>query len=144
MTQKRINLLGIRKKAVLCHFDGPRGGHCAVMESITDEEENYIDRRKCHKLFINDVVDESNIYFYGDINLDNEDDINLIMKKSLINENVLIRSNFNYDRGEHDVTDQVRCSVINSPIEWFKYNHCLIGKPAKVIVYKIAKAFLRQ
>lgn len=143
MTMKRINLLGIRKQVVLRHFEGFKGGSCAVMRAITLDEEKTIDRTKSYRLENGASLDTSSIYFYGDIDITNEADIDLIRHKNLINEDCQIRSNFDYDKGEHDVIDQVRYSVVNDVIKWFKYNYCMLGKPERVIVFKIPKAYLR-
>lgn len=142
MEQKVINLLGIRKKAILARFSGFKGGDVAVIEPLTQDEEDKIDKTSIHTLSNGFQISKENIYFYGDIDINNKDDIKFIINKNLIHDANTIRSNFNYEKGNHKILDQLRCYNTSNPVEWFKYNHCLIGKPAKVIVYKLPKVCL--
>lgn len=142
MNQK-INLLGIRKKAILCHFeDFKHRQDVCVLETIDENKELEIDKTKKYKNNEGITIDANSIYFYGDIDINNEKDIELIYHKNLIDDNAIIRSDFNYEKGIHYVSDVVRESPISDPLKWFKYNYCLIGKPNKVIVYKISRKLL--
>lgn len=142
MKQNVINLQGIRTRALLRHFNGFKGGEFVVMSAITEEEEEILDKTSVHTLYNGVKIGKENIYFYGDIDINNKNDINLIRSKNLINENAQIRSNFDYEKGNHKVFDRVRCSPCSNIVTWFKYNHCLIGKPTKIIVYKLPKSYL--
>ena len=81
--EKTINLLGIRERIVLCHSNAIRGKSIPIyMEAISAEEEKRIDNSK--KYYDNirwkrpdgSVVDAKDIYLYGEVNVDNEEDIN--------------------------------------------------------------------
>jgi hypothetical protein len=50
-----------------------------------------------------------------------------------------IHSNFNYQEGYALVEGIAKTYPTFDIIEWFKYNHCLIGKPARIIIYKCKK-----
>lgn len=128
-----------------------------VMEAITKEQEDEIDASK--KTFghlryyakINKhtkLVEGKDIFLYGTVNLESKDDIKLLKKSPIANEDPWnlprIMSNFNYNTGwayadergvflYHDTYDK---------INWFKFNHLLLGKPTRVIIYKIPKAYV--
>lgn len=144
MTQNIINLLGIRKKAMLARFEEGNKKICIMIEPITQEQEDTLDRNNCH-YFIDsnqNTIPEINIYAYGKINFDNKDDLNLILNQEFIDSNSVMRSNFDYIEGNHNVIDKVRESSTVNIADWVKYNHCLIGKPESIIIYKINKIFL--
>lgn len=149
--EKEVNLLGIRsKKAILCHSEVMKGVHSyIIMEEITEEEELRID--KSHKYYGEKqyerkdgiIIQDKNIYIYGEVNLKDENDINIITSFNLINHDYdknWVHSNFDYERGVFTTIDGVAKTYPTSdPILWFKYNHCLIGKPKRIIIYKRIK-----
>lgn len=119
---------------------GTKGNQCVMLERITEEEEQFIDdnnywiRDKDSK---NIEIPKYDIMFYGEIDINNEDDIALIRKKNLVDENLRhswVPSKFNYQFGtglDHS------CAPTADPVLWFKYCHVRIGKPQRVIAYKI-------
>lgn len=119
---------------------GKPNNEVVMLESITKEEEQYIDdnnqwiRTKGGKDII---INKRNILFYGEINVNDENDVNLICKKKLVDDNLLhswVPSNFNYALGIGAVKYG---APTNNPILWFKYCHVRIGKPKRVIAYRI-------
>lgn len=113
------------------------------MRSISEEEENRIDKSK---IYFGDIryetkdfiVKSDDIYLYGEVDFDNEDDLFNITKFNLINERGNhIYSTFDYNKGSFVTKDGVpKMYETWDPILWFKYCHCLIGKPKRIIVYK--------
>ena len=143
--EKTINLLGIRERIVLCHSNAIRGKSIPIyMEAISEEEEKRIDNSK--KYYDNirwkrpdgSVVDAKDIYLYGEVNIDNEEDIDYIIKYNLIDDNNnWMYSNFDYDSGTCTTINR-RCKSYPTwdAFTWFLYNYVLIGKPKRIIIYK--------
>lgn len=144
METKTINLLGIRNKAILAHFNEGRFAECVVMEALTPEGEKHIDNTETFNVHNATTISKKDIYFYGDIDLNSRYDVNLIINKKLINEDSVIRSDFDYEKGCHYIYDRLKQSITNDPLLWFKYNYCLIGKPDKIVVYKLPIQYLRS
>lgn len=140
MKEKTINLLGIREKMILSRINNK---FITVMEAITEEDEKRIDecieKNKYIKFNKGDkIIDEKSICTYGSIDVNNPDDIKIINKLGLIDEaGATIHSNFNFDAGTFTTIDRkAKFYTTWKPIDWFKYCYCLIGKPARIIVYK--------
>jgi hypothetical protein len=148
MKEKEINLLGIRPNGItLCHTDYYKGKISVIMEAITEEQETRIDKSKIYygdiRYVRNDgtVIQAKNIYLYGEVDFNNKDDISNIERFNLIDEDGgIIYSNFNYDKGHFITIDRIAKSFPTwNPVLWFKYCHCLIGKPTRIIVYRNPK-----
>ena len=103
--EKKLNLLGIRKKVILCHTKSLAGVTYTVMHPITEEDEQNIDK-------------------FSLLDTDNGG---------------TIHSNFNYQEGYALIEGIAKTYPTFDIIEWFKYNHCLIGKPTRIIIYKCKK-----
>lgn len=147
--EKTINLFGIRPNGmIICRTD-TFGRHPVnvVIEPLTEEQENRIDKSSKYfgsiRFERNDgvVVDAKDIYLYGEIDFENLEDCNLIEKFNLINdEGCWIYSNFDYDKSRFTTIDRHnKCYPTWNPLLWFKYCHCLIGKPKRIIIYKYRK-----
>jgi len=106
------------------------------MRAITQKEEDRLDK----------YSDKSAIYFYGDLDFNKASDIDSIKRYGLVetNNRGLIYSNFNYEEGLFGLVDNyemgklekvIKWGPCNDPVAWLKYNHCLLGKPDKVMVY---------
>ena len=114
------------------------------MEPITEEQEIRIDKSAKYYGAIRFerkdgvVVIAKNIYLYGEVNFDNDDDLDLIEKFNLINEEGnWIYSNFDYENGNFTTVDgRIKSAPTWDLINWFKYCHVLIGNPQRNIVYK--------
>lgn len=137
-----ITLMGIRQKTILVHSSLNRASHTVYMKAITAAEEAKLDKR----------TDKSDIYFYGDINLKNKEDIAHIKNYNLIEVNGLgmLYTTFDYEKATFSLIDQyqmgevekvVKWGPCTDPIAWFKYNHCLLGKPKKIVVYNESRGY---
>ena len=151
MIEKEINLLGIFNMTRLCLTESIKNKKIVIMEATTEEEEQRIDKSKDYYGSIrynknNLVIDSKDIYLYGEVNLNDENDINFIKRFYLINpETSFIYSNFDYDRGVYTTVNlKPRWCTTFDPIKWFKYNYCLIGKPNRIIIYRIDKNKLKD
>lgn len=114
------------------------------MEAITKKQEEDIEAAIAttgailYKRKDGVAIKAKDIYLYGEINLDNEEDIEYIEKFNFIEEPYggWIHSNFNYDTGEvTSVRHKFKGYNTNNVITWFKYCYCLLGKPKRVIIY---------
>lgn len=117
---------------MICRFNTSYGKESVFMRAITEEEEKQIDRHKFD-------IDNKNIFFYGEVNLNDPLEVQQIADFNLIDKDQkgMIYTRFNYEKGTFDlIDDQVKWGPTSNPIEWFKFKYCLIGKPKRVIVYK--------
>ena len=139
--EKKVNLLGIRKKVILCHTKSLAGVTYTVMRPITEEDEQNLDKWECINVD-GKRIDKKDIYCYGEINLSSNDDVEYIKKFSLLDTDNggTVHSNFNYQEGYALVEGIAKTYPTFDIIEWFKYNHCLIGKPTRIIIYKSTMA----
>lgn len=142
---KTRKVFGIRKKVVLNHSNSDM----LFMESIGEKEEKLIDESLetfSSPRFILEkdiVVYPSNIYVYGKVDLDDNNDINLLMSKDIMPDSVMeaaiIPSNFNYEDGiiYSNGNNEFLYHNTWNKLNWFKYNYCLLGKPERIIIYKL-------
>lgn len=146
--EKTINLLGIRHKGVdLCYIENKQGKRVSIrMQPLTEEEENEIDNSvKYHgeNIFKHEsgkMVKARDIYLYGTVDFNNEEDIDNIERFNLIGDKStdnIMYTNFDYNKGCFTTVDGKAkyCKTFNA-LTWFKYCYCLIGKPKRIIVYK--------
>ena len=120
--------MGIRERVMLVHSSGSKNGETVKMRAISEEEEFYIDKKNY----------KDDIYFYGEVNLNDKDDLDTIRNYNFVDNKLrsMIFSNFNYNKGLYTAIEGVpKHGATTNPVEWFKYNHCLLGKPKRVIVY---------
>lgn len=98
--EKKLNLLGIRKKVILCHTKSLAGVTYTVMRPITEEDEQNLDKWECINVD-GKRIDKKDIYCYGEINLSSNDDVEYIKKFSLLDTDNggTVHSNFNYQEG---------------------------------------------
>ena len=145
MKEKKINLLGIRQSMILCRIELIKGKLSGVyMESITEEQEARIDKSAKYYGEIRYertdgvIVDAKSIYLYGEVNFEDENDLYQIERFNLIDsDGNHIYNNFDYDKGCFTTIDgYAKTYPTWNPITWFKYCHCLIGKPQRIIVYQ--------
>lgn len=146
MKEKIINVLGIRRKMILCRIKGVKDKCFNVyVEKITKEQEDNIDKAVNKygeiKYKINDkiLIGAKDIYLYGEININDNNDLNQIKKCNLIDDNGgTIYSNFDYEKGKVTVYDNIiRYYNTWNTINWFKFCYCLIGKPERIIIYRM-------
>lgn len=146
--EKTINLLGIRNQVVLCHTESGKNTRVPIiMCPITEQEEKSIDNStKWYdvirwKRSDGSIISGKNIYLYGEVDVDKEEDVDYILKYNLIDTEVgsnnWMPANFDYDTGTFTTIDRKRKETSTwDAYEWFLYNHVLIGKPKRIIIYK--------
>jgi len=144
---KTRKIFGTKKKVILNHSNTD----ILFMESISEEEERVIDESLENYVSPKFAVEKdlillpSNIYLYGKLDLEDENDIRLIETKDIISldamEAAIIDSNFNYEKGIVESNENNEFLVHNTwdVLNWFKYNHCLLGKPERIIIYKLKR-----
>lgn len=154
MYQKSMNIMGIRRRIVLNHSD--KHGKI-ILQVLTDKEEEQIDNSiikygELTYLLDNKIkVRAKDIYLYGDINLENKEDVKLLEKfnKIICDEYAasnFIYSNVDYNKGivysdERGVYLGYICMNWN---KWFNFNYLLLGKPKKIIIYNISKNIIKH
>lgn len=146
MNEKVISVLGALKRIVLCHSS--RGGEktFTIMESLSKKDEDNIEELIAHKRHIyfknsvGGIVDETDILTYGEINLNNQNDLATITNLKLVNQDYgnWIPSSFDYETATVKSIDNiVKEHATFNPILNFKYCHCRLGKPKRVIIYNM-------
>lgn len=143
------SILGIRpKKVMICRTESIKGNLPVFIEAITEDDEKAIEDSKAKRGDVNfltasgEIVDNSRIYMFGEVDLNTEEDLHIIEKYNLVSPNGnCINSDFDYDKGT--VTIDKWYQTFN-PIIWFKYCHCLLGKPKRIIVYRTSNKSLRN
>lgn len=147
MREKIINVLGIRQKVTLCRIKSIKDKYFNVyIEKITEEQENNIDKAINKygeiKYKINDktIIGAKDIYLYGEININDDNDLDQIERYNLIDDKGgIIYSNFDYEKGKVTIYDNIiKCYNTWDVIDWFKFCYCLIGKPERIIVYRMS------
>lgn len=136
-----MNCIGNLKNILLYRFnDNDKRSHVIVLEPITEEQEKDIelyDYFSINREGNSIKIKTNNIYFYGEIDVNNEDDCDIIIKKHLVDTNLIhswIPTNFNYNTG---FANTKKWYPTTNALDWFKYCHCRIGKPKRIIAYKI-------
>ena len=143
MIEREYNLLGLRKSTTLFLFRYNNGkiSKVVTLQPLSENEEKQCedDNTPYIELDNGKHIKKDRIILYGDIDIKNQNDLNSIAYYCYIPEdyNAIIYGNFNYDKGIFRTKDGIAKDAITyDPILWFKYNHCLIGKPKKVLIYK--------
>ena len=138
---KILNLLGIRKKAILCRTKVGGNPIYTVMRPITEQQKKELDDNE--RLVIDNItISKDNIYCYGEFNVNNDEDLNYIKKFNIINldEENSVHSNLDFETGEVTLEGNIaKVYCCYDAIKWFKYQYLLIGKPNRIIVYKCPK-----
>ena len=146
MSEKIISVLGKQQRIALCHFNNGGKKVYTVMEPLSKKDEDNIEELIAHKRHIyfknvfGEIVDEINILSYGEIDLSKNSDIEHIKDLKLINEDYgnYVPSTFNYDKATVKSKDgRIKEYTTYNPILNFKYCHCRIGKPKRVIIYNV-------
>lgn len=124
-------------------------GYKVVLAALTQEEEDEIDRFHGNYGFyryIKDgivIAERDNIISYGEFNPDDKEDIEFIRSKNYIKRDgdVIIPSNYDYETNEVIIdtkkTKVMMNTITDNPVDWFLYNHGLINKPKRIIIYKV-------
>lgn len=140
---QEINLLGIRKQTILCHFE--KRCDLAVMKEITETDEKNIDKGLRFNTGTQ-FIERDKIILYGEIDFNNKNDVKLIKNKNLMFPEIvsnIVYSTFDYKSGiATPINNVYKMTIEVDPVKWFMYNYCLIGKPKRIIVYKTTKSYL--
>lgn len=140
---QEINLLGIRKQTILCHFE--KICDLAVMKEITETDEKNIDKGLRFNTGTQ-FIERDKIILYGEIDFNNKNDVELIKNKKLMFPEIvsnIVYSTFDYKSGiATSINNVYKMTIEADPVKWFMYNYCLIGKPKRAIVYKTTKSYL--
>lgn len=143
---KKIPLPLIGDKTTLYRSNS---GYKVVLAALTQEEEDEIDRFHGNYGFYrygkNGIViaERDNIISYGEFNPDDKEDIEFIRSKNYIKRDgdVIIPSNYDYETNEVIIdtkkTKVMMNTITDNPVDWFLYNHGLINKPKRIIIYKV-------
>lgn len=148
------NIMGIRSSVILNRYNA----NFLVMEALDAESEEFMDNLNdlgSEIYFLKKVNKETtlkiparDIFLYGDIDINNPEDLSLIEKADIItqkiNQAANIPSDFDYETGYvyANNEDIYKTHDTWNKIDWFKFNHCLIGKPSKIIIYRINKSYV--
>lgn len=143
---KKIPLPLIGDKTILYRSNS---GYKVVLAALTQEEENEIDRFHGNYGFYRYnkdgivIAERDNIISYGEFNPDDKEDIEFIRSKNYIKRDgdVIIPSNYDYETNEVIIdtkkTKVMMNTITDNPVDWFLYNHGLINKPKRIIIYKV-------
>lgn len=151
MSIKVWSILGLTKRVILSHFRDSFCGYSIVMEAITEKEEKRIDNSPKyfdslrHELKNGYIIEGKDIYAYGQLDFTKDDDVDLIKRLNFTYEggNNWVETSFDYENGTITSIDGItKGSVTYDPVLWAKYNHVKIGKPERIIIYKIKSVFL--
>lgn len=146
---KSMNIMNIRSKVILNKF----ANNVLIMEALSEKDEKIIDTlmdvENGYFTVLNNIrISTKDIFLYGEINLNNSGDIKLLQKSDIITQEINgasnIPSNFDYETGfvYADNDGIYRCHDTWNKIDWFKFNHLLIGKPSRIIIYKVDKKYV--
>ena len=146
---QKTNIMGIRSKVILNRL----GLNYLVMEKLSDKDNELLDTAmeldREAKFLIDGkyFVPKRDIFLYGEIDLNNQDDLDLIEDTDIMTDEINlasnIPSNFDYETGDvyTDKEGIYKCHDTWNKLDWFKFNYCLLGKPSKIIIYKINKQY---
>ncbi len=146
MSKKVINLLGVSPKKVILRRVPSKIKNKyinVVMMPITALQESRIDKSKNYYGEIKFDIDNNrfimakDIYLYGEVDFENESDLDSIEKFKLINdEGGWVYSNFDFDNGNYTVIDnQIKGYYTYDVLLWFMFNYVRLGKPKRIIVF---------
>lgn len=150
---QKKNIMGIRSSVILNRYLT----NYLMLEELSEEDERFIDETaetSDEMYFLKKIgkntfkIPARDIFLYGEIDVNNKSDLQLLQKTDIITQEVnqaaYIPSNFDYETGNvfADKDDIYKTHDTWNKIDWFKFNHCLIGKPKRIIIYRINKAYV--
>lgn len=120
-----------------------------MMIPITKEQEDTLERTERLNLgekFNNLEVSRKSVICYGEVDIDNPQDAYAIKKFDLLGHEEsdnFVHSNFDYEKGCFTTIDgYAKGAPTSDAILWYRYNYVLIGKPKRVLIFKINKSDL--
>lgn len=136
--------------APICRIDTGSNSFMVYIRPGTDEEIATLTKGDSIKIIRDDVeviIDETNCYSFGSIDLNNEDDINFIKSFKWCGNRIAgyaIPKNYDFVTNTGDsyksIADGVFCPATVETfdnIKLFKFAYAKIGKPKNVIIYAI-------
>lgn len=148
---RKIDITGCRSSVILNRYKAD----VLIMEEITEEQEKEIDTRgELDEIFYITKkgirINAKDIFLYGEINLNSKDDLRLLNKSDIVTQEANyaanIPSDFDYETGivTSNKDNRFLCHDTWNKLDWFKYNHCLLGKPKRIIIYRINKIHVKR
>lgn len=150
---QKKNITGIRSSVILNRYLT----NYLMLEELSEEDEHRIDESaetSDEMYFIKTIgknivrIPARDIFLYGEIDVNNKSDLQLLQNADIITQEVnqaaYIPSNFDYETGNvyADKEGIYKTHDTWNKIDWFKFNHCLIGKPKRIIIYRINKHYV--
>lgn len=147
---QKINITGIRSKVIMNRL----GANFLMMEELSEKDNDVLDTAAEYDKEISILVDNKyivrgrDIFLYGEVDLNNKEDLELLMNTDIMTDEVNnasnIPSDFNYETGDvyKDKDGIYKCHDTWNKLDWFKFNHCLLGKPKRIIIYRINKQYV--
>lgn len=124
------------------------------IEGLDKNEELIIDKSKQDENIVfttkdGFVLHPCDIYLYGELDLNNEEDINLIKSKDLLSDDVWSNSILFSDMTDDGVVTSNEEGIFKKyptwdRLKWFMYNYILIGKPKRIIIFKVTKSQINR
>lgn len=127
---------------MLCRIKGLSGSFVVYMQAINEDQEKELDKHEATSIMIDSntilPVNKEVIYCYGEVDPNNKEDAAAIERFNLIDSNGnSIHCSFNYDLGNATYTDRPKFFTTTNPLLYWKYAYTMIGKPERIIVYKV-------
>ena len=150
---QKKNIMGIRSSVILNRYLT----NYLMLEELSEEDERFIDETaetSDEMYFLKKIgnntfkIPARDIFLYGEIDVNNKSDLQLLQKTDIITQEVnqaaYIPSDFDYETGNvfADKDGIYKTHDTWNKIDWFKFNHCLIGKPKRIIIYRINKNYV--
>ena len=93
------------------------------------------------------VIKDSDILIYGEININDPHDVEIIKHFNIKNEEInsnFVHSNFDFENGCFTTKEGfAKTYPTSDALLWFKYNYVLLGKPKRIIVYRTTKTITK-
>lgn len=131
---------------ILTRNDKVVGKPRVIMTEINEEEEKEIDNIGNHYITLHRgnksfTVKAVNIYCYGEINLNKEEDIEQLKTLTFLNNlefsGIHIPADYNYETHECiSPIKRFRYTETWNPLKVIKYNHGCLNKPKRIIIFK--------
>ena len=143
------NIFNIAKTVMLSRSDKKDYG--VFMEAIDENTEKNFDKqiklKDCfvYKTLSGSSVSNNAVYLYGEINLNNKEDIRYLdkFKNAILNPydtGNWYYTSFDYKTGfvfyNENKQAYLGINFVSDYIEWFKQQYCKLGKPKRIIIYK--------
>lgn len=127
---------------MLCRIKGLSGSFIVYMQAINEDQEKELDKYERTTIMVDSntilPVSKELIYCYGEVNPDNKQDADAINRFNLIEPNGNnVHSTFDYELGIATYDKVPKFFTTTNPLLYWKYAYTIIGKPERIIVYKV-------